>query len=206
MVQQVSSAPYRNRRSQLPKNMRPVQSVLGLFAVLGTWPNWERYFDLSRTGLKTSFMFLALSLVPLWGVVYGVQTERSAVLDQHLDLPNIVKFSLIVGIWLFSFPALAYLLSMIFEKMERFRPWTITRNWAVFGFSCVTGFAFGLVALGLLPFALANGILFAAYLGLLVVDIRLAQKVAGFNWGSAILIGCVIVAVGMTFVQLAINR
>ena len=174
--------------------------------MLGTWPNWERYFDLSRKGLKVSFLILALSLAPLWMVVYGVQSERAALLHQNLALPNIVTFSLIVGIWLFSFPALAYLLSMIFEKMDRFRPWTITRNWAVFGLSSITGLAFGLVALGALPFALANGVLFAAYLGLLVVDIRLAQKVAGFNWGSAILIGCVIVAVGMTFVQLAINR
>ena len=53
---------------------------------------------------------------------------------------------------------------------------------------------------------LANGVLFAAYLGLLAADIRLAQKVAGFDWGMAILIGCVIVAVGLTFVQLAISR
>ena len=53
---------------------------------------------------------------------------------------------------------------------------------------------------------LANGVLLAVYLGLLAADIRLAQKVAGFEWGMAVLIGCVIVAVGLTFVQLAISR
>jgi len=93
---------------------------------------------------------------------------------------------------------------MILEKMDRIRPWIITRNWTGFGFSLLAGSVFGLTGLGLLPFIVANGVLFAAYLGLLAADIRLAQKVAGFNWGTAILIGCVIVAVGMTFVQLSI--
>ena len=76
----------------------------------------------------------------------------------------------------------------------------------VFGFSLLAGGVFGLVSLGLLPFMLANGVLLAVYLGLLAADIRLAQKVAGFEWGMAVLIGCVIVAVGLTFVQLAISR
>jgi len=40
----------------------------------------------------------------------------------------------------------------------------------------------------------------------LAADIRLAQKVAGFEWGTAILIGCIIVAVGLTFILLAISR
>lgn len=186
--------------------MNPLTPILGLFAVLGTWPNWERYFDLSRAGLKTSFFVLALSLAPLWMVAFGVQAERARILETELVLPNLVTFTLIVGIWLFFFPALAYLISMIFERMDRFRPWAITRNWTVFGFSSLVGVVFALVAIGVLPFVLANGVLFAAYLGLLAADIRLAQKVAGFNWGTAILLGCLIVAVGMTFVQLAISR
>jgi len=127
-------------------------------------------------------------------------------MDEVLNLPGALPFILIVGMWLFSFPALAYLISMILEKMDRVRPWIITRNWTVFGFSLLAGATFGLFVLGILPFGLANGVLFAVYFGLLAADIRLAQKVAGFNWGSSILIGCVIVAVGMTFVQLAISR
>jgi len=84
--------------------------------------------------------------------------------------------------------------------------WVITRNWTVFGLSLLTGAIFGLVSLGVLPFILANGVLFASYFGLLAADIRLAQKVVGFKWGFAILIGCLIVAVGLTFVQLALSR
>jgi len=183
-----------------------MSSILGVFAVLGTWPNWEGYFDLSRKGLKTSFAVLALSLAPLWLVIYGIQSERARAPDIEFTVPGALPFILIAGIWLFSFPMLAYLIGMILEKMDRIRPWIIARNWTLFGLALLSGVAFGLTMLSVLPFMLANGVLFAAYFGLLAADIRLAQKVAGFNWGTAILIGCVIVAVGMTFVQLAISR
>ena len=185
--------------------MRINKPLLGIFAVLGTWPSWENYFDLSRRGLKTSFVALVASLVPIWSVVFAVQTVRGQINETDVTLPGLLPFALVVGLWLFSFPALAYLMGMIFEKMDRARPWVITRNWTVFALASVTGLAFGLVALGLLPFMAANGVGFAAYLGLLAADIRLAQKVAGFNWGAAALIGCVIVAVGMTFVQLSLT-
>ena len=186
--------------------MNPVRSLLGVFAVLGTWPKWESYFDLSRKGLKSSFVILALSLIPLWMVIYGIQFERAAASGQEIVLPGLVPFILIAGVWLFSFPAMAYLISMVFEKMDRVRPWMITRNWTVFAFSILVGVIFAMVAIGLLPFVLGNGVLFAAYFGLLAADIRLAQKVAGFNFGTAILLGCVIVAVGMIFVMLAMSR
>lgn len=185
--------------------MQLTKPLLGIFAVLGTWPNWENYFDLSRKGQKVSFIFLTWSLLPLWVVAYVIQIERAAQADSVVVLPPTLPFILIVGLWLFSFPALAYLIGMIFEKMDRVRPWIITRNWTVFGLSLLLGVVFALAERGL-PFMVANGALFAAYLGLLAADIRLAQKVAGFNWGAAILIGCVIVAVGLTFVQLAISR
>ena len=186
--------------------MNPAASILGVFAVLGTWPNWENYFDLSRRGQKASFAVLAFCLAPLWLVVYAIQSERARLTETDLSLPGVVPFILIVGLWLFSFPALAYLIGMISERMDRVRVWTITRNWTVFALALLVGAVFGLVSLGILPFVVANGVLFAAYLGLLAADIRLAQKVVGFNWGLAILIGCVIVAVGLTFVQLAISR
>lgn len=186
--------------------MRITKPLLGIFAVLGTWPAWESYFDLSRRGLKFSFAALAASLFPLWLVVYGVQTERARLADTaDVLLPSTLTFALVVGLWLFSFPALAYLIGMIFEKMNRARPWVITRNWTVFFLTVVTGAMFGMVGLGVVPFMAANGVGLAAYLGLLAADIRLAQKVADFSWGTSALIGCVIVAVGMTFVVLALR-
>lgn len=185
--------------------MRITKPLLGVFAVLGNWPNWEVYFDLSRRGLKASFGGLTASLMPLWLVVLGVQTERARWADSDVILPGVLPFVLVAGLWLFAFPALAYLIGMIFEKMDRARPWVITRNWTVFALVGIAGLMFGLVGLGILPFMVANGVAFAAYLGLLAADIRLAQKVAEFSWGMATLMGCIIVAVSLTFVQLALS-
>jgi len=183
-----------------------LRSCLGVFAVLGTWPNWEQYFDLSRKGLKLSFGVLVLSLAPLWLIAIVVQAERARILETELSTPNVLAFVLTVGLWLFSFPAMAYLIAMIFETLDRLRPWLITRNWAFFSLACVVGTAFGLVGLGVFPIKAAYGIAFAAYFGLLGIDIRLMQKVAGFNWIPAILLACLIVAVGLTFVLLSINN
>lgn len=185
--------------------MRITKPLLGVFAVLGNWPNWEGYFDLSRKGLKSSFVVLLASLAPLWLIVLGVQSERARLLETELVLPSVMAFGLIAGLWLLAFPALAYIIGMLFERMDRSRPWVITRNWTVFALAGLAGLTFGLVSLGLLPFMVANGVTFAAYLGLLVADIRLAQKVAGFTWGMAILMGCLVVAVSLTFVQLALS-
>ena len=43
----------------------------------------------------------------------------------------------------------------------------------------------------------ANGVLLAVYLGLLPIDIRIAQRVVGFPLGTAILVGCVVVSTSM---------
>jgi len=185
--------------------MNPLRSCLGVFAVLGRWPNWERYFDLSRSGLKVSLIILALCLVPLWLVAWSFQSERASLLETDFVPPDLLSYVLTVGLLLFSFPALAYLAAMIFEKMDRLRPWIITRNWSVFCLSVLTGAGYGLFLLGALPFAIANGIGFAAYMGVLAVDIRLAQKVAGFKLGAAILIACAIIGVGLTFVMMAMT-
>jgi hypothetical protein len=179
--------------------------LLGVFAVLGNWPNWEGYFDLSRKGLKSSFVALLASLAPLWLVVYGVEAERARLAEAPITLPDAVPFILIAVLWLFSFPALAYLIGMIFEKMDRVRPWIITRNWTLLALASVAGGMFGLVGIDLVPLIVASGVGFAAYLGLMVADIRLAQKVVEFNWWSSALTGCGIVAVGLTFVQLALS-
>ena len=139
-------------------------------------------------------------------MVYAIQAEQADINGTEFSVPGLLPYSLVVGLWLFSFPALAYLIGMIFEKMDRVRMWTITRNWTVFVYSLVVGAVCGLSYLGFVPMVLAYGVIFAAYVGLLAADIRLAQKVVGFKWGLAMLIGCVIVAVGLTFVQLAISR
>jgi len=92
--------------------MQLTKSILGIFAVLGTWPQWESFFDLSRKGQKISFIVLMLSLAPLWLVVYAIQAERAGVNGTEISLPGLLPYSLIVGLWLLSFPALAYLIRL----------------------------------------------------------------------------------------------
>jgi len=84
--------------------MNPLRSCLGVFAVLGRWPNWERYFDLSRSGLKVSLFILALCLAPLWLVAWSIQLERASLLETDFVSPDLLSYVLTVGLLLFSFP------------------------------------------------------------------------------------------------------
>ena len=186
--------------------MNPLKHCLGLFAVLGNWPNWESYFDLSRRGLKFSFVALLASLLPLWLIAFAVQVERATRPEIDFVPVAVLPFAIVAGLWLLSFSALAYLIMMIFDRMDRTRAWIITRHWAVFVLSLISALAFAAYLHLGLPFAAANGVAFAAYLGLLAGDVRLAQKVAGFAWGRAVLLACVIVAVGLTLIMLSLNQ
>jgi len=78
--------------------MHPFKHSLGLFAVLGNWPEWEGYFDLSRRGLKVSFVVLLASLMPLWLVAYGIETERAIRLDGDMTQIAIAPFAIIMGL------------------------------------------------------------------------------------------------------------
>ena len=64
--------------------MQLIKPLIGIFAVLGTWPQWERYFDLSRKGLKISYAVLVLSFAPIWLIIYGVQFERARIFEQDV--------------------------------------------------------------------------------------------------------------------------
>jgi len=186
--------------------MNLVKSFLGLFAVIGNWPNWEGYFDLSRRGLKLSFLVLMLALPAYYIFISAIYERRTDVLNIEQAAVPLPPFIIITSVFLLSFSAGAYLITMVTEKQDRFRPWVITRHWAVFFLAWVVAAFFGLNAAGLMPFNVASGIAFAAYMGLLAIDIRLLQKVVGFKYGSAILLGCLIIAVSLTLVQLGLEQ
>lgn len=188
------------------QSMNVLKSFLGLFAVIGNWPNWESYFDLSRKGFKRSFAVLILALPAYYIFI-------SAIYEQGARLQNIERgavplgaFIIITSVFLLSFSVGAYLITMVADKQDRFRPWVITRHWAVFFLAWVVALFFGLNTLGFIPFNLAYGIAFAAYMGLLAIDIRLLYKVAQFRLGSAILLGCLIIATSLTLVQLGLEQ
>jgi len=186
--------------------MNLMKSFLGLFAVIGNWPNWESYFDLSRKGLKASFILLLLALPAYYIFISAIYEQGARIQNLDRGAVPLPPFIIITSVFLLSFSAGAYLITMVTDKQDRFRPWVITRHWAVFFLAWIVAIFFGLNRAGLLPFNLAYGIAFAAYMGLLAIDIRLLYKVAEFKLGSAILLGCLIIAMSLTLVQLGLEQ
>lgn len=178
--------------------------VLGLFAVVGNWPNWEQYFDLSRGGLRTSFFVLLGCLPGIYLIADALSRAREVAVEQPVAAIPLLPFLVLSLVYLFSFAMSAYLIAMLFDRQDRFRAWVVTRHWAVFILIWVCAFFFA--AANYLGFssAAALGVAAAAYLGLLVIDIRLLMRVVGFGWHSAILLGCCLIAVGLIMLSLGL--
>lgn len=174
-----------------------MKTLYGVFGVVGRWSDWQRFFDLSRSGLVKSCLALLICFPSLWLVMVGLETERARL--SGVETPDFrpAPFLLIIGGWLLSFPMTSAIIAILMQKSDRLQDWWIVRHWAVAWLCAVLGLVFlPIVYLGL-PAIMGYGALLAAYLGLLPIDIRLAQRVAGFPFMTAILVGCVIVSTGM---------
>jgi len=89
---------------------------------------------------------------------------------------------------------------------DRFRPWVVSRHWSIFWLVLIVAGLFGLYLIGVIPFAVVNYIALAAFLGILLIDIRLVQAVIPFPIGAAILIGCTINAMGLVVILLGFEQ
>lgn len=174
-----------------------MKSLYGVFGAVGRWPDWQRFFDLSRGGVIASFVALGLCFPALWLVMVGLETERASLAGTPVPDFQLAPFVLIIGLWLLSFPVTSALTAVLMIRTDRLPLWWTARNWAVTWLCLALGGVFvGVVFLGL-PTIIGYGALLAAYLGLLPIDIRLAQRAGGFPLGTAVLIGCIIVSTGM---------
>lgn len=173
----------------------------GMLRVLGTRSDWDEKFDLSKAGLKQSSVAVGLTLVFYYICALAVQSQRAlmAGADAPTAIP-IAAFGLILFLYLMTFIGCVYVLTQVFDKQDRFRTWVIVRHWTLFFMSFLAALLYGLYLIGMLAFNIANLSAFAIYLSTLIVDIRIAQKIGGFDWGGAILSGCVIHAMGLTFI------
>ncbi|MEM9601026.1 MAG: hypothetical protein AAF926_08385 [Pseudomonadota bacterium] len=174
-----------------------MKTLYGVFGAVGTWPDWQRFFDLTRAGLIRSCLALLICFPALWLVMVGLETERAQLAG--VDTPDFQSrpFVVIVSLWLLSFPVTAGLIAIMMNRIDAYAPWVIVRNWALVWLCSVLGVVFLLVRYAGLPTIAGYGALLAAYLGLLPIDIRLAQRVGGFPLMTAILVGCIIVSTGM---------
>lgn len=186
--------------------MNPVASLFGSIKALVGRADWPDHFDLSRKGLQASFVALLLSLPAFYLIAHGVQIERAKLFGETIETVPLSPFVIILTLYLLTFSACAYMFAMIFDYQDRFRPWVITRHWAIFWLALVTAGLFGLYILGLLPYGIVNYAAMAAFLGILLIDIRIGQVVVPFKMGKAILIACAINAMGLIVILLGFEQ
>lgn len=187
--------------------MNPFNYLSGFLKVLGPDLDWQEFFDLTRTGFQRSFLTVPLSLPFYYFCALALQKQRRLILETN-GANDIATTSLIAPLpfvilgltFGFSFPLLAFALSRVFGKNKSFHDWVNIRHWGFFLMVVLASIILGLTFFGLVAFPLVMPLLFILYLGTLAVDIRVAQKVAGFDWGSAILVGCMITALGLAII------
>lgn len=174
-----------------------------LNALLGKPPNniWEDSFDLSARALPRSFIAVA-AYIPL-----GIVAAKAAV-KYNDNTASIPYWPIIItlGLIALTFPLIAYILCMVFDKMDRFRPWVIVRNWTILFALALIAAALGLYLVGVLPFFPAYVLALILYIGTLAIDVRLAWRVAEFDWMGAVFAGILISAATMMVLLLVISQ
>ena len=142
---------------------------------------WEEEFDLTRSALPRSF-FALLLCVPLYMICAKAVVKYNA---NTVDAP-FLSIAMVLGLMTLAFPLIAYFLCMVFDKQGAFRPWVIVRNWTFLLMVAIMTAGFGLYVIGILPFSVAYFIGLTFYLGTLAIDIRLAMRIAEFDWMGAV--------------------
>lgn len=162
---------------------------------------WNRFFDLNGLGFIISCI-AAIITVPLY-YVGALATQKERVANLGAEKAGVLPeqaFFVIASLYVLAFLLTALLLSQIFGKKDKFLPWVIVRNWAVFFVALFSAIIFGLCLAGILPYMWASNIVLVLYLGTLAIDILLARKIAGFEWFGAIITGCLIVGLGLAII------
>lgn len=163
--------------------------------------SWEDGFDLSAAALPRSFIAV-LAYIPL-----GLVAAKAAVKynDNTSNLPY-GPIAITLALIALTFPLIAYVLCMVFDKMERFRPWVIVRNWTILFALMLIAAVLGLYLVGVLPFFPAYVLALTLYICTLAIDVRLAWRVAEFDWMGAVFAGILISAATMMVLSLIISQ
>lgn len=168
--------------------------INGIIKVLRGDKDWRDEFDLSSPALPKSF-FAIFACISLFMVI----TKAIVKYNDNSDDAPFFAIAIVLSFMTFSFPLLVYVLCMVFDKLSAFRPWVIVRNWAFLCVAALISLVFGLYLLDLLPFSIAYMVGLALYLSTLAIDIRLAQRIGGFDW-----IGAVFTAILISFTSMMV--
>lgn len=172
----------------------------GVINALGK-EDWESEFDLSPKALPRSFLAVAL-YIPLSFVAARAAVKYNDVVG-HVPYLSIAIILILISL---TFPLVAYILCSVFDKQESFRPWVIVRHWAILFAWIIVALPFGLYLIGLIPFSVSFFLGMMAYLGTLAIDIRLAMRVAEFDWMGAVFTGILITTSSMMVLLLGMQQ
>ena len=162
---------------------------------------WRDEFDLSAQALPRSFIAVML-YIPI-GLIVASSLIKYNDNTSHVPYTSIFVILLMISL---AFPLIAYVLSMTFDKLDNFRPWVIVRNWTMLLVISLIAFVFALYLIGLLPFFIAYIFGLGLYLATLVIDIRLAWHIAGFDWIGAVFAGILISVTTMMVLLMGISQ
>lgn len=160
--------------------------ISGVIKALGN-SGWQQEFNLGPHGLPLSFIAVALYL-PLCFVIAAAAIKHQTV-SGHIPY-GLITF--LLSLIVLVFPVVAFILCRAFGKQEFFRAWVIVRNWAMLFVFLLMALVFGLYLVEFFPFEIAFFLGISAYLGTLAIDIRLAMRIAEFDWTGAVFTGVLI--------------
>ena len=181
-----------------------LERLRGCLAALGRDPDWYRFFDTSTAGMRRSFLPALLTLPAFAIIALAVEAERARILEQAPANIPWAPFSLIMLSFLVAFPFVAVISSTLFQKAERWPAWLVVRHWSVLFLAWSVALGFALYLRGAIGFAIANVYAFAAWMSLLVLDIRLASKIGGLGLGASVLVGSIITTLGLSLILAAL--
>ncbi len=152
-----------------------------------TGRDWQSITNTSRSGLVNSFIALAVT------IPFGLLIAR-AILQYNANTSRFPFFAIAITLMFIAatFPVLAFLFTKGFKKEEQLYAWLVLRNWAFF--LIMAGFAAlaGLYLLDVLPFSFVYFLGLGLYLATLGIDIRLAERIAGFGWTISVIVAITI--------------
>lgn len=178
----------------------------GILSLLGQRPaqDFTHYFGAPRPAFQNSLAAIGGSALLILILARYVLILRARVLGDSVSGFPALYIGVTAFLYLAGFTLIAFCAAKFFQKDENFYAWTALRHWLVFLSLIPLTLIMVLTGLGLLPVMLANGLIFTAYMGWLVMDIRLAYKFGDLGFIGSIFTGCLIHTLGLFIILTAV--
>lgn len=188
--------------------MKALNGLKGVLALMGRNPmtDFRDYFGDAKPAFQNSLAAIGGSVLLILIAARGViSLQRRAALDEAVDtaIPAF-QIGITAGLYLLAFTLIAFMLCLVFDRRGAYLRWAVLRHWMVFYALVPTAVVLTLAAAGWLPAALANGVLFAVFIGWIFADIRVAYKAGELGLMSAVFAACMVHAMGLSVILTAV--